>query len=158
MKPFTFRVGHLEYLPEYCIGDIITAGNKIGRMGTTGQSEFNHVHMDVVEGFVDHIIRLSEIGYEDDTEFTPNIKQLQYFLDDAFFGGEPLVVTTPYYELAYKIKRGKDHPAYDIVPKDRHETTDHFDMFWNRTKEGTVLKIGYDEHGYGFYILIGFEA
>ncbi|MCK5603484.1 hypothetical protein KAR91_16485, partial [Candidatus Pacearchaeota archaeon] len=70
MAAFTFRVGHLEKKPDYEVGDLVTEGNCIGRMGNTGQSKFNHVHSDCIHGYVKEIIRLSEIG--DDKEYKPS--------------------------------------------------------------------------------------
>ncbi len=152
---YTVRFAHLEKLPDFIEGQKIIEGNKIGTMGSTGQSQFSHLHMDLVEGFVKILLRLKDIGY--DKIYKPNIKQLNYFIDEELFKIGP-VITSYFYDPEYKEMFGKDHPGYDLVPKDRHKSKSHFDIFWNRTKEGKVLSVGYDEKGYGNYILIGFEA
>ena len=79
-----------------------------------------------------------------------------YFIDDELFGIKP-IITTYFYDPAYKIKYKKDHPGYDIIPIDRHDTDEHFNIYWNRSKTGVILAKGFDA-GYGNYILIGFEA
>ncbi len=157
MKSFTVRYAHLEEMPIPQIADVIFPGDKVGRMGSTGQSKFNHLHIDVIESLIDKIIRLEEIGYEDNKNYLPNIEQLNYFIDNELFGIKP-IITTPFYDPGYKVLRGKDHPAYDLVPEDRHKTTDNFNIYWNRSKTGIILKTGFDKIGYGYYILIGFEG
>ena len=152
---YTARFAHLNNLPQYSVGDKIFRGDVVGRMGSTGQSKVAHLHIDVVEGHINSIIRLKDIGY--DKQFIPNIIQLNYFIDDELFNNEPFI-TTCFYDPFYKALYGKDHPAYDVVPIDRHLTDEHFDIHWNRSKTGVVFKKGYDERGYGNYILIGFEA
>ena len=155
MKTYTVRFAHLEEIPIPNVGDIIFRGDKVGRMGNTGKSTADHVHMDVVEGLVNRIIRLKEIGYEEEKAYLPNIEQLNYFIDDELFGIDP-VITTYFYDPQYKIDWNKDHPGYDLVPFD-YDTQDHYNIYWNRTKTGVILAKGFD-NGYGNYILIGFEA
>lgn len=155
METYTVRFAHLAEIPIQKIGDIIFRGDKVGRMGNTGQSTADHVHTDVIEGLVDKIIRLEEIGYEEGKSYLPNIKQLNYFIDDELFGIGP-VITTYFYDPEYKVKYRKDHPGYDLVPSD-YDTMDHYNIYWNRSKTGIILAVGYDA-GYGNYILIGFEA
>ena len=152
---YTVRFAHLKTPSCLKEGEAVFSGDMIGTMGNTGQGKFNHLHLDCVRGIVDKIIRLKEIGY-DGQDYTPDIKQLNYFIDSKLFKTS-IVITTFFYEPDYKILYGKDHPAYDVVPIDRKETEEHFDIFWNRSKTGTVLKTGYDS-GYGYYVLIGFEA
>ena len=156
MKTFTVRYGHLKESPIAKKGDIIFRGYKVGIMGSTGQSKHNHLHIDLIEGFINHIVRLDNIGYEDEFSYKPNIKQLNYFIDEELFGIKP-VITTPFYDPEYERLFDKHHPGYDVVPKDRHETQDHFSIYWNRSKSGIILDKGFDKNGYGNYILIGFE-
>lgn len=163
MKTYTVRFAHLEELPIAKPGDVIFEGDKVGEMGSTGKSTANHLHIDVVESLIKHIIRLKEIGYEEGKSYRPNIKQLNYFIDKELFGIKPLI-TTYFYDPQYKIDWDKDHPGYDVVPIDRLEKSrytdlkkEHFSIYWNRSKIGTILATGFDK-GYGFYILIGFEA
>ena len=160
MGVFTHRIGHLEKLPDLHVGDLVAEGDIIGRMGNTGQSKFNHVHQDCIHGHVSHIVRLNEI--EDDRvdtgrKYKSNEQQLNHFCDDSFFGIK-MVITTPYLDPEYEKVFGKEHPAIDCVPIDRHKTTEHFDISWNRTKIGHILAVGFDKGGYGNYILIGFET
>ena len=154
---YTVRFAHLKELPDFKEGSIIHRNMKIGRMGSSGQSVRDHLHIDVIEGTVKEIIRLQQIGYEPEKLFIPNIRQLNYFIGKMLFKIEP-VITTYFYDQEYNILFKKYHPAYDVVPKDRHRSKKHYDIFWNRSKVGTVLKVGYDEKGYGNYILIGYEA
>lgn len=160
MDSFTVRYAHLEKLPDLQKGDLVTYGDKICRMGSTGQSKFNHLHIDCVHGSVDKIIRLFEIDDDkniSNKKYKSNENQLNYFIDKDLFMVSSHV-TSKYMDPKYKERFGKDHPAIDVVPIDRHKTTEHFDIFWNRTKTGHVLNLGLDVKGYGYYILIGFEV
>ena len=65
MKSYTVRFAHLQELPIPKLGDVIFPGDKVGRMGTTGQSKFPHLHIDVVEGLQDKIIRLQTSRSDD---------------------------------------------------------------------------------------------
>ena len=154
---YTVRYAHLKNLPNFKEGDLIHKNMFIGRMGSSGQSIKNHLHIDVVEGYIKKLIYLEEIGYEPEKFYVPNIRQLNYFIDQKLFKIDP-VITTFFYEPEYKILFKKDHPAYDVVPIDRHRSKKHYDIFGNRSKLGFVLKVDYDEKGYGNYILIGYEA
>lgn len=156
MKAYTVRFAHLEEIPIPLAGDIIFRGDKVGRMGNTGNSTANHLHIDVVEGLVNRIIWLKDIGYEEGKAYSPNIEQLNHFIDDELFGIKP-VITTYFYDPQYKIDWNRDHPGYDLIPIDRHDTDEHFSIYWNRSKTGIILAKGFDK-GYGNYILIGFEV
>ena len=156
MKTYTVRFAHLEEIPIPKVGNIIFRGDKVGRMGSSGQSTANHLHIDVVEGLINKIIRLKEIGYELENSYIPNIEQLNHFINEELFGIDP-VITTYFYDPEYKIKYGKNHPGYDLVPKDRHKTNEHFNIYWNIPVTGIILDVDFDA-GYGNYILIGFEA
>ena len=155
MKRYTVRFAHLKETPIPKVGDIIYRGDKVGRMGSTGQSTANHLHIDVIETLQNKIIRLKEIGYEKE-KYKPNIEQLNYFIDDELFGIKP-IITTYFYDPEYKVKYKKDHPGYDLIPIDRHDTDEHFNIYWNRSKTGIILDVNFDA-GYGNYILIGFEV
>ncbi len=157
MNTYTVRFAHLEELPTAKKGDVIFRGDKVGRMGSTGKSTLNHLHIDVIESLIDHIVRLKEIGYEHEKTYCPNIEQLNYFIDGELFGVKP-VITTYFYDPQYKIDWDKDHPAYDVVPLNRKLTTDNYNIYWNRSKTGVILNSGFDKNGYGYYILIGFEV
>ncbi len=154
---YTVRFAHLKKPSDFKEGEIVNKGMIVGTMGSSGQSVKNHLHIDVVEGTITKIVRLQEIGYEPEKSYIPNIRQLNYFIDEKLFGIKP-VITTHFYDPKYKTLFKKEHPAYDIVPKDRHRSKQHYNISWNRSKKGTVLKMGYDKNGYGYYILIGYEA
>ena len=149
----TLRVAHLESKPAYKVGDKITRGMKIGRMGNTGKSTAAHAHMDVVDGVVRKHFYLSDMF----VKMRPNKRQLDYFIDNELFGVRP-VITVEYDCPKYKKTQGVRHPAYDVVPFNRHQTTDNFDIFWNRSKEGTVELILDNDVGYGHCIYISFEC
>jgi len=154
-KDRTTRYAHLVELSKLKVGGTVRYGDLVGIMGSSGQSKFNHLHIDVVIGLVYKIIRLSQIGPK--KEYVPDKKQLKYFLDKDLFKTK-LFITTTYLEKEYEKIYGKKHHAVDVVPKDRHRTKAHFGIYWNRTKIGTVLKSGFDINGYGYYILIGFSV
>jgi len=156
MNTFTVRFAHLEEPPIAMVNDVIFKGDKVGTMGSTGKSTANHLHIDLIEGLITHIVRLKEIGYEDEFSYRPNIKQLNFFIDKELFGIDP-VVTTPFYDPDYERLFDIHHPGYDIVPEDRETTDKHFSIYWNRSKSGIILAKGFD-NGYGNYILIGFES
>ena len=155
MKQYTVRYAHLEKLSDLVEGDMVMGDTKVGRMGNTGKSTANHLHIDVVEGFIRHILRLSQIGYEKDNKYTPSLEQLNYFIDGTLFKEE--IHITEYFGSPNYIG-GVLHHAYDVVPDNRHlEPGRNFDIYWNRSKTGLVLDSGFDS-GYGNYILIGFET
>jgi hypothetical protein len=139
------------------VGDTLKYGDFIGIMGTSGQSKWPHLHIDLVHGFVRKIIRLILIGIL--KRYKPCKTQLDYFLDWALFKF-PLVITTEYLDKEYEKTYGKKHHAYDVVPEDRHISKEHFKFYWNRkkVKNVQVLYNGYDQIGYGFCIIIGYET
>lgn len=154
---YTVRYAHLAERPNLIIGQPLEFGELIGRMGTTGQSKWPHLHIDVVEDFVVNIIRLKEIG--PDKKYKPDKRQLNFFLDFDLFKFR-LVKTTKYLSKKYEEKFGKKHHACDVVPADRHRTKKHFNIYWNRkkVKNVEVIGLGYDQRGYGYYALIGYET
>lgn len=158
MARYTAKFAHLESLPTLKEGQIIKRGEKLGRMGSTGKSNANHLHFGLIKEFHAKIWRLSEIEFDRE-----HATQSSYFIDHELFGIEPHI-TTFYCDPTYNDGRGNwiCHPCYDFVPADRHITDKHFDIFWNRSMPGQVLKIGRDfddlTKGYGYYCLIGFDA
>ncbi|TET97692.1 MAG: hypothetical protein E3J23_08420 [Candidatus Stahlbacteria bacterium] len=154
---YTVRYAHLESMSHLKVGDSLKFGDFIGIMGTSGQSKFNHLHIDLIYGFVRKIIRLREIGIL--KRYKPCKTQLDYFKDEDLFKFK-LVITTQYMCKEYKKIYGKNHPAYDLVPKDRHRSKDHFKIYFNRKKVKNVeiLFVGFDQIGYGFCVLIGYET
>ncbi len=153
MNAFTVRFAHLEKIPDIAVSDIVKRGDIIGRMGNTGLSTAKHLHIDIVRGYMRLLYHLSDIRFDTET-----IKQLGYFIDHELFNYE-IVITAYFGDPAYISKgKWKFHPAYDVVPENRHmEPGRNSDIFWNRTPEGVVLSKGFDI-GYGNHIMIGFEA
>ncbi|MDX1285261.1 MAG: M23 family metallopeptidase [Draconibacterium sp.] len=143
---YTVRYAHLEEIPKKKKGDFIHSGDLIGIMGETGKCYGAHLHIDCVEGFIPVPWRLSQM---ESGEVTPNFTQLNYFIDEALFRGK-YKVTSHIFDHKYKEKFKKNHPAYDVIPLEGK-----FKIYWNRSKNGTVLSTGYDP-GYGNYIHIGF--
>ncbi len=150
---YTVRYTHLEYYPRLQLGELITSGDKIGRMGNTGASLGNHLHIDCIRGRTSSIWHLYEM---ENGTLEPAPRQLNYFIDNELFKTD-YHITTYYNDPEYQKELKKIHPAYDIVPVNRKQTTDNYDIFWNRSMKGEVLKVGNDRD-YGFYAIIGFDA
>jgi len=166
---FVVRFAHLERSPFISVGDVVTRGNVIGRMG--GSPNYNgnpyypiHLHIDCRISEYDngvqpqanwrlsHTPKMSTIGIESKT-------QLDYFIDNELFGGGKIRVTTKYNCIDYYRLHSKPHPAYDVVCDD----VSKWDIFWNRSHDGEVISVGYDNPlgagrgGYGHYAIIEFE-
>jgi murein DD-endopeptidase MepM/ murein hydrolase activator NlpD len=142
---YTVRYAHLKEQSPLEVGDFVNRGDLIGIMGSTGQSTGPHLHIDVVEGKVSKMFRLSDIG----TTYAPNFRQLALFIDEEL-GNGPFRVTTWPYDARYIINgQWKAHPGYDIVVQDK--------IFWNRSMTGKVIRKGHD-NGYGHHVYIAFRA
>jgi hypothetical protein len=158
---YTVRFAHMAERPKYKVGDIIKRGDIIGIMGSTGQSTAKHVHADCVEGEQKEPYKLVDLS---NGNKTPSKEQLDYFIDDELFGVEP-VKTTQYDDPEYRTKYGKWHKGYDVVPEDREHWVNgvkvgsdkHSAICWNRSMNGKVSLVGFDQNGYGNYIYITFE-
>lgn len=150
---YTVRFAHLKNKSKLKIGERVRFGDKIGTMGSSGQSTAAHLHLDCARGEQKELFHL----FDYDQKIIPAPKQLLYFIDNDLFKVQP-VITTPYADHEYFKTRKKVHHGFDVVPWDRKATEDHFDIYWNRSKEGTVLLNGYDPAGYGNYIYIMFEV
>lgn len=149
----TVRFCHLEYKPNHNPGDIITRGEMVGKMGSTGQSTAAHLHIDCVRGSYQHVWSLEDM---ENFVVLPAPKQLNLFIDGELFGND-IHITSYYNDPDYLKERGKTHLAYDVVPLNRHESRENYFIFWNRSKNGKVLSCGWND-GYGFYINVGFWA
>ena len=148
MAKYTALLGHMESDSPLSVGEEVKEGDKIGRMGSSGKSTAPHLHLGVLDGIRATIFRMSSVPVSERI-----LQQLAYFLEDKKLFNYENEITFSFFDPRYQKHRG-----YDVVPKNRHkEPGKNFDMFWPRTKKGTVLNKGYDE-GYGYYILIGYES
>lgn len=155
---YTVRYAHLQNQPDLSIGSIVKHGDVIGVMGNTGQSVGAHLHIDLIEGAHPLLYRLSDIGYSivDSKKYSANLRELNYFIDKDLFQF-PYEITTYFGDPRYNEKFNKDHPAYDVVPTDRHTSDNHKTIYWNRSFTGYVINKGFDKNGYGNYIQIKFN-
>jgi len=127
--------------------------NLIGTMGSTGSSSAPHVHIDCVRGYIPRVYRLKDIDFDRGT-----IEQLKHFVDAELFHTKILI--TSYFGDPDYVKSSGEwvfHPAYDVVPENRHKTKDNYNIYWNRSAVGYVISKGFDD-AYGHYINIGFDA
>ena len=150
---YTVRYAHLKDYPAQLKGQIMTEGDYIGTMGNTGSSSAAHLHIDCIYKYHFVMWRLFEM---ENGLVTSSPTQLVWFIDDKLFKTK-IHITSYYFDPDYRNATGKNHPAFDVVPQNRHYTEDNFDIFWNRSYKGRVLASGFDL-GYGNYILVGFEV
>jgi murein DD-endopeptidase MepM/ murein hydrolase activator NlpD len=145
---YTAMFAHLESKPIYSIGDPISKGVQIGRMGDTGQSVGAHLHLAVVEGEYADIWHLRDM---EDGLVIPSPRELNYFIDIGLFQYD-FKITTPYCDYEYQNKRGKVHHAYDV------STTKNWpwNIYWNRSFKGWVTLNTFDK-AYGNTILIAYK-
>jgi hypothetical protein len=151
----TARFAHLDSLPRWKVGETIHENTVIGRMGSSGQSTAAHLHLDLTRG--ENAGMYSLLDIENEKPAAGPLKQLLFFVDDDLFGIAP-VVTTPYAEAEYFKLLRKVHHGFDLVPEDRRTTKDHFDIHWNRSMKGRVIRVANDPYGYGYHINIAFEV
>ena len=165
------RFAHLEEKSPLKVGDIVGRGQKIGRMGSSGKSNAPHLHTDIIQAVEPgYVYRLGEImGYI--TQLDLVMEQYHYSLDGELFGIStedmndlkaqminPVVITSYFGDPSY-FNHGvfEFHPAYDVVPYNRHETKANFDLYWNRSKTGKVVRNDYDG-AYGYHLCIAFQG
>lgn len=145
------RYAHLAELSALKVGDRVTQGQRLARMGNTGKSTGAHVHFDLVQVAHDGVYRLADIPRMI-VDLPALMTQYHYFLDEQFFQA-PMRITTSFGDPWYTPFGGWTfHPGYDLVP-----VYGPGEIFWNRSKPGEVVGLGFDT-GYGFYIQIKYEA
>ena len=150
---YTVRFAHLETIFVQP-GQIVSRGQVIGKMGSTGQSTAAHLHIDCVEGEHKERYNLSMMGKG---KPKPDKKQLDFFIDSELFETD-IEITTGYLDPDYEILFSKPHAGYDVVPKDRKETDIHYKIHWNRSASGEVIKIMKNDPGYGKCVYVVFNA
>lgn len=132
-------------------GDEVNYNDTIGIMGNTGFSSAAHLHIDCIKESERYPWHLYDM---ESGQLTPELRQLNLFIDSDLFGVKP-VITTGIADVDYMTKYGSLHLAYDVVPKNRHETSANLGIKWNRSKQGKVISTG--EHRiYGKYIHVEF--
>lgn len=119
---------------------------KIGKMGNTGISTGAHLHIGVVHGVHTNLWRLSDMA---NGMPLPNRRETEFFIDKDLFRFTPHVTVG---WLGYA-----NHFAYDVVPLNRHQTTANFDIYWNRSFNGRVVKTG-EDRAYGKYVIIWYDT
>ena len=144
---------HLRQPSGLNIQDRIEPNFPIGVMGNTGQSLGDHLHLACVEGLHGDPWTLADM---ENFNPKPAPRQAAYFIDKDLFGTD-IFITTPYACPKYLRQHKKIHQAFDVVPLDRHVNDAHYQIWWNRTKEGTVIFSGFHE-AYGYCVIIAFEA
>lgn len=150
---YTVRYAHLESIPTLAIGKIIKQGDKIGRMGNTGKSYAEHLHIDCVHGKIQHVYHQRDI---ESGIVMSAPRQLAWFIDLGLFDYD-IIITTGYADPLYLREEETLHMGFDVVPENRHVTDAYYDIFWNRSAHGEVIAKGFDS-GYGNYIHVLFEA
>jgi hypothetical protein len=136
-------------------GQILTYGDRVGIMGSTGYSTGNHLHTGAVEGAQTSLWRLADMN---SGRVVPNKRESNYFVqgDDLFIGqgGEKrrTLITTDYLSDSYYRSYGVKHPAYDLIDSGAGLPI----ILWNRTIPGKVVKVAYDG-GYGNYIIVQYS-
>lgn len=123
------------------------SGTKIGKMGNTGFSTGAHVHIGAVHGKQTELWRLSDMARGNPK---PSKEQTDHFIDEYFFE-TPLLISEGGGWLGYE-----NHYGYDVVPLNRHLTSENYDVVWNRSFAGRVTKVGYDP-AYGNYVIIWYN-
>jgi hypothetical protein len=145
---YTVRYAHLSIV-SVSVGQLLKEGDAIGRMGNTGQSTGAHLHIDCVRGRQDKIYTQAEI---DAGKYVSDVKQLNHFIDKGLFGVAPKI-TTYYCEPEYAKQFGKLHYGYDVMP-----SSGAGNIFWNRSKIGSVSVVFENHAAYGNCVYVTFEA
>jgi hypothetical protein len=134
-------------------GQTGSLGTKIGIMDGKGGVP-KHVHVDIGLG----INRVQNLTKLTTGEIEADEKLVYEFCNWNLFRFEP-VITTYFMEPGYKEGPGKgikEHPALDIVPEDRHETDEHFDIYWPLDCDFEVISVGEYSDG-TTYMIVWFE-
>ena len=125
-------------------------GTNLGKMSNIG-TQHAHVHADIGIG----INRYQSLSKLASGEIQPDEKLVYEFCNWNLFKYKP-VIRTYFMEPGYKDKRGVEHPAIDGVPEDRHETDEHFDIYWPLNCDFEILATGIYNDG-NSYMIIWFE-
>lgn len=161
MEGYTSLWGHMEEESPLSIGQLVYPGDYIGRMGSSGRSTANHCHLGLIEGMRSFLFRMKDVRLTEEIMlqlgyFVENTEHENGVLDELYsIFKVPTFITSYIGDPEYFRILGDFHKGYDIVPVNRHkEPGKNFDMHWPRTKTGQVMNKGFDEKGYGHYVLI----
>jgi hypothetical protein len=149
---WTFRILHQSTNFDWKIGDWITKGEKICRMGNSGTKDF-HVHIDAIKGIHPQysLMMLTK-------KLLESLKHYLYrFVTWNFFKYEP-VITTEYMEEGYPEEQNVkyEHMALDLVLENRKYTNENYDVYYPLEVPGKVLNLGTYLDGTK-YIIIGVD-
>jgi len=146
----TGRLGHLDHI--YVAGGKVKKGQRIARMGNTGESTGSHLDLAFVYG--EHgFFTYSDI---ETGKYIPCEPILYDFATYDLFKTEPYI-TTFYREPGYNDLYAHglyEHYGLDLVPKNRKETTANFDIYAPINLE--ILATGYNSK-LGNYMVIGVD-
>lgn len=152
-KGFTAIFAHLSEFSNLKVGDKVTYGTYLGKMGNTGVGTGAHLHLGVVLGRVTTPWWLAEATPYRTSRLTPSQAQLNYFKGMDLFKNKgkwyPCKVTTEWagYTNHYALDLVDDNKIYDSMPE----------IYWNRTFNGEVVDIGdFGDARYGKYIMVNY--
>lgn len=151
------RIAHLKEI-YIDVGQKINPGDKLGKMGNTGESDGAHFHVDswIVEDWMpwDYMPRVLDfesgkiIAAPEHTEFL-----VGFGMDEGFLGCKPRI-TMYYHDSRYTRLRKKRHWGTDLIPSVTAKNV----CRWNRSKDANCIYAGPDKpdlsRGYGNVIIL----
>ena len=152
IKQWTFRLLHLASYFDLSVGDLVTKGMLIGRMGKSGTNAY-HVHADAVEGIhTQYSMMMIENGL-----LMPLPTYIDRLITWDLFKYAP-VISGNYllenYKETYNVPY--EHWGKDLVPENRKITNENFDIYYPLDTPGVVLNVGEYRDGTK-YIIIGVD-
>ena len=126
-------------------------GDLLCRMGRTG-TNLIHSHIDM--GVGGH--RQMSLALLNNGGIKPDKELLYLFVNAHLFRIEPHI-SIHFLDPSYEITEGRKHPALDVVPINRKETTANYDMYWPLDCDFEVIDAGTYNDGTK-YMIIWFEV